>query len=233
MIRIAFALLLLLAGSARADSLKDSVPNVAVIGEAAEDVAPDRAILRFGVVTERPSAAAAASENAAVVTAILSELKNQGVADGDVQTQGVSLAPVSADERDAKGKPRSAPAYRASNMLTVFVKPAEKASDLVGRVIDKGANSLEGVDYDNSDLEAKRDELRAKAVRDAERRARIYAEAAGLRLGRVIEMRPLSEDQPIAFKARAAAAPVTASVPLRPGAQRVSERVSIIWALGR
>lgn len=234
MIRIILAVSLILIGYARADSLKDSVPNVAVVGEAAESVAPDRAILRFGVVTDRPTAAAASADNAAVVTAILSDLKTLGVADSDIQTQGVSLAPVNPDERDAKGKPRPAPSYRASNMLTVFVKPAEKASDIVGRVIDKGANSLEGVDYDHSNLEEKRDELRAKAVKDAERRARIYAEAAGLRLGRVIEIRPLA-DEPMAraYEARVAAAPASASVPLRPGMQHVRERVSIIWALGR
>ncbi len=232
MIRIVLAVSLIFVGYARADSLKDSVPNVAVVGEAAEEVAPDRAILRFGVVTDRPTAAAAASDNAAVMTAILSDLKSLGVADADVETQGVSLAPVNTEERDAKGKPRPVPSYRASNYLTVFVKPAEKAGDVIGRVIDKGANSVDGVDYDHSNLEEKRDELRARAVKDAERRARIYAEAAGLRLARVIEIRPVSDEPPIA-RARVAAAPAAASVPLRPGAQRVSERVSIIWALGR
>ncbi|WP_363349625.1 SIMPL domain-containing protein [Methylocystis echinoides] len=233
MIRLVFVVSLILVGYAQAESLKDSVPNVAVVGEAAEDVAPDRAILRFGVVTDRPTAAAAAADNAAAVTAILADLKSLGVADADVQTETVSLAPLNPDERDAKGKLRPAQGYRASNMLTVFVKPVDKAGDVIGRVIDKGANSVEGVDYDHSNVEAKRDDLRAKAVKDAERRARIYAEAAGLRLARVIEIRPLSDEQPIAFKARVAAAPPAASVPLRPGAQRISERVSIIWALGR
>jgi hypothetical protein len=234
MIRIILAISLLLVGQAHADSLKDSVPNVAVVGEASEDVAPDRAILRFGVVTDRPTAAAAAADNAATMTAILSDLRTMGVADADILTQGVSLAPVYTDERDAKGKPRPGPTYRASNMLTVFVKPAEKASDIVGRVIDKGANSLEGVDYDHSNLDEKRDELRAKAVKDAERRARIYTEAAGLRLGRVIEIRPLP-DEPMGrpYEARVAAAPAASSVPLRPGMQQVRERVSIIWGLGR
>lgn len=235
MTRLILAFSLLFLGCAHAEPLKDSVSNVAVVGEAAEEVAPDRAILRFGVVTERPTATAAASENAAVVAAILEDLKKMGIADADMQTQSVSLQPISTEERDAKGKTKTIQSYRASNTLAVYVTPVEKAGDVIGRVIDKGANSLDGVDYDHSHLDAKRDELRAKAVKDAERRARIYAEAAGLRLARVIEIRPLDVEPVLMknFDARMAAAPATTSVPLRPGQQRISERVAIIWALAR
>jgi uncharacterized protein len=235
MIRLILAFSLLFAGYAQAESLKDSVSNVAVVGEAYEDVAPDRAILRFGVVTDRPTAAAAASDNAAAMAAILADLKAMGISDADMQTQNVSLTPISTEERDAKGKTKTIQSYRASNTLAVFVKPVDKAGDIIGRAIDKGANSLDGVDYDHSNLDAKRDDLRAKAVKDAERRARIYAEAAGLRLARVIEIRPV-EDGPIAIKsfdARIAAAPAAAPVPLRPGQQRIGERVAIVWALSR
>ncbi|MGE5389223.1 MAG: SIMPL domain-containing protein [Hyphomicrobiales bacterium] len=236
MIRMIFAISLFLCGYAQAEALKDSVPNVAVVGEASEDVAPDRATLRFGVVTERPTAAAAAADNAAAIKTILDELKTMGVADADMQTEQVSLAPMQTEERDAKGKTKTTTTYRASNRLAVQIKPVEKASDIVGRVLEKGANTLDGVEYDNGGLEEKRDELRAKAVKDAERRSRIYAEAAGLRLARVIEIRPLDYRMPVArtYDAEVAAAPnAKMSVPLRPGMQNVTERVSIIWALSR
>ena len=237
MIRLVFALFLTFgAAAACAETLKDSVSNVSVVGEAFEDVAPDRATLRFGVVTERPTAPAAASDNARTVEAILAELKALGVGESDVQTQGVTLFPFTVDERDPKGKPKPAQQlYRASNSLSVRVKPAEKAGDLAGRVIEKGANNLEGVDYDNANLAEKRDALRAAAVKDAERRARIYAEAAGLRLARVLEIRPVDEgfSTPHPYEAKVAAAPDASPVPLRPGVQRISERVSITWALAR
>lgn len=234
MIRLLLALSLVFCAAARADSLKDSVSNVAVVGEAVEEVAPDRAILRFGVVTDRPTALAASTDNARTMEAIIAELKAMGVADADMQTQGVSLAPVTAEDRDAKGKAKPVQTFRAANSLAVTVSPVEKAGDVIGRVVDKGANSVDGVDYDHSDLTKKRDELRAKAVKDAERRARIYAEAAGLRLARVIEIRPLDDIAPVPMMdARVAAAPAVASAPLRPGMQRIMERVSITWALAR
>src|SRR5512147_2620550 len=112
MIRLVFVVSLILVGYAQAESLKDTVPNVAVVGEAFEDVAPDRAILRFGVVTERPTAAAAASENAAVMSAILAELGAMGIPPADMRTEVVSLAPVNPEERDAKGKPKPAQSFR-------------------------------------------------------------------------------------------------------------------------
>jgi uncharacterized protein YggE len=97
MIRFILALSLFFCGSVRAESLKDSVSNIAVTGEAVEEVAPDRAILRFGVVTERPTAAAASAENARTMEAIIAELKAMGVSDADMQTQTVLLAPFSTD----------------------------------------------------------------------------------------------------------------------------------------
>lgn len=225
------------AAAARAESLKESVPNVSVIGEAYEDVAPDCAILRFGVVTERPTAAEAAAENARAAEAILSELKTLGVADADVQTQGVTLAPVTVEERDPKGKPKPAQKlYRARNDLLARIKPVQKAGEIAGKLIDKGVNSFEGIEFEFTQPKEKLDALRAAAVKDAERRAKTYAEAAGLRLARVLDIRPADEvdAQPRAYAMKTTAAPeAMAEMPIRPGLQRLSTRVSVTWALSR
>lgn len=237
MIRLLFALSLLWAGHARADSLKDSVSNISVVGEASAEIAPDRAKLRLGVVTERPTAAAAARENAGTVEAIFKALEAMGIPAADVQTQGVALLPFDIEERDAKGKPKGTQKlYRATNTVTVVVKPVERVGDVAGKAIEMGANSLEGIEYDLSNTAEKRDALRADAVKDAERRAKVYADAAGLQLARVLEIRPLDESGPAPqfMEARAAPpGPDAVSVPLRPGLQRLTERVSITWALSR
>lgn len=245
MIRPLFALSLMLGlgggfgdgfvAPAAAEPLKDSVPSVAVVGEAEEEVAPDQATLHFGVVTERPAAADAAKENARVAATILDELKTLGVVDADVRTQGVTLTPVSTEERDPKGKTTAIKKYYvARNDISVRVRDLQRAGEIAGRLMDKGVNSFQGVDYDYSQPDAKMDELRARAVKDAERRARVYAEAAGLRLSRVLEIRPADETSPFPRPyAMKAAAPMADSVspPMRPGVQRISARVSVVWAL--
>lgn len=235
MIRLLFALSVVFgAAAARADSLKDSVSNIEVVGEAGADVAPDRATLRFSVVTERPTAQAAAEDNSKTVEAVLAALRAEGVADADLRTQGFSLTPYTIETRDAKGKPKTEQAYRAANSVSAVIEKIEGAGDVTAKVIAAGANSLEGVDYDNADLSQKRDALRAAAVKDAERRAKAYAEAVGLRLSRVLEIRPVDDAAPMprAYAARIAA-DAAAPVPLRPGTRRIVERVSITWALSR
>jgi uncharacterized protein YggE len=236
MVRLMFALSLLLFGQAQAESLKDTTSSISVVGEAVEEVAPDRATLRFAVVTERPTAAAAAADNARAVQEALAELKALGVADPEVQTQGVTLEAVNVEERDPKGKPRTTQRfYRAQNELTARIKPIDKAGEILGALIDKGVNRVVDVDYDFSDPAEKRDALRAAAMKDAERRARAYAEAAGLRLARVLEIRPEERrgPEPRPYFRAAMAADAAPPVPLRPGLQRLSERVSVTWALSR
>lgn len=218
-----------------AEPLRDSVPSVSVVGEAEEEVAPDQATLSFGVVTERAAAAEAAKENARIAATILDELKTLGVVDADVRTQGVTLTPVTTEERDLKGKTTAIKKqYVARNDLSVRVREIQRAGEIAGRLMDKGVNSLQGVEYVYSQPEAKMDELRARAVKDAERRARVYAEAAGLRLSRVLEIRPADETSPFPhpYAMKVAAAPMADSAPpMRPGVQRISARVSVVWAL--
>lgn len=245
MIRPTSALLLvfpLLAGAsglARAESLKDTVPNVAVVGEATAEAVPDRALLRFGVVSEKASAAEAAAENARIAQAILDELKAMGIADADLQTQNVVLEPFFAEEPASipKGKPKQVQRYRARNDLVARIKPATRAGEVAGKIVDKGVNSIEGVDFEFSDPAAKLDELRGAAVKDAQRRAQAYAEAAGVKLSRVLEIRPLDDappPAPFAMKtAMSAEARAVGDMPVRPGVQRLAARVSVVWALSR
>ena len=222
-------------GPAFGEALKDSVPSVSVIGEAVEEVAPDRATLRFGIVTERPLAADATSENARVASAVLNELKTLGVTDADVRTEGVTLTPVTDQERDPKGRAVGVRKYFiARNDLSVRVRDLAKAGEITGRLIDRGVNSFQGVDYDYSAPAAKMDALRAAAMKDALRRAETYAAAVDLRLGRILEIRPADEEFPQSRALTMKAAPAAsdgAPVPMRPGVQRISARVAVVWAL--
>jgi uncharacterized protein YggE len=224
--------------TAKADSLRETVPSISSVGEAVEEVTPDIATLRFGVVSERASAAEAAQENAKIIDGIVAELKNMGVGEIDVQTQDLTLTPVVVEDRDPKGKP--APIrkfYRAQHDLAVRLHEMARLGDIAGKLIDKGVNSFQGVDFDYSDPPAKRDVLRAAAMADARRRAEIYAQAAGLRLARILEIRPIEEgaSQPRVHGVRMAAAAPSADriIPLQAGSRHISARVEVVWALSR
>jgi len=224
---------------AAAQSLLDSTPHIAVTGVASEEVAPDRATVYFGVIAEKPTAAEASAEAARVAQALIEEIKAQGVDAKDVRTRDMSLAPYSVEERDAKGVvKRTQKGFRARNDFSVRIKPIDKASVLVGQLAEKGANSFQGIVFDVSDSDAKLDALRAAAVKDAQRRAEAYLGAAGLRLGRVLQIRPEADDGggplPAPYAARMAAPEAAgAPVPIEPGVQKLAARVTVVWALAR
>ena len=240
MIRVLLASSLFISSivAADADSLRETVPSISSVGEAVEEVAPDIATLRFGVVSERASAAEAAQENAKIINQIVDELKNMGVGEIDVQTQDLTLTPLVVEDRDPKGKP--APirkVYRAQHDLNVRLHDMARLGDIAGKLIDKGVNSFQGVDFDYSDSPAKRDVLRAVAMADARRRAEIYAQAAGLRLARILEIRPIEEGaaqtRVYGVKAAAAAPSADRAISLQAGSRRISARVEVVWALSR
>ncbi len=243
-ISIALAAALLFIGAAQAESLKDSTPNITVAGVASEEVAPDRATITLGVVTERPTAAEAGAENARAAQAIVDEMKAQGVEEKNIRTLGVTLEPYTTEEAEPQPQPRGRPAarrvargFRARNEMRVTVTGVDKAAALLGRLVDKGANSVEGVTFSVSDDEARMDRLRQQAVKDAERRAKAYVEALGMRLSRVLEIQP-EQAAPVEPMARVASAQrgggaEAAPVPLEGGLQKLSAHVTVTWAISR
>lgn len=240
--RIAFALLCLLVAPAavNAETLRDSTPNIVVTGEASEDAAPDRARLVIGVVTDRPSAQEAADDNARKAQSIVDELAAQGIEAKDVQTQGLTLTPYVSQEQDQRGNKRTVKGFRARNELSVTIRQLDKASLIAQRAIDSGANEVLGVSFSVSDEGQRLDRLREAAMKDALRRAKIYVEAIDLKLGRVIEIRPEGGTSPQLMRfggapapSAAAAAPPESGVPLKPGLEKLSARVTVVWALTR
>ena len=208
-------------------------PSITVEGRASRDVPPDLAVITIGVATERPTALDAATSNAKAAQSILGELRASGIAAADVATTEATLAPVYDNPRD--NQPPRIRGYRAANSVSVRVHKLESTGDLAGRLIDKGANTLEGVDFIVSEPEPVLNLLRADATRDAKRRATLYVEAAGVRLGRILSIQPGSPPSldgrmfKLAVPAPAPAAGPT--VPLAAGVQRLEEHVSITWAL--
>ena len=223
-----------------AQALKDTTPHISVTGEASEEDAPDQATLFVGVVTERPTAAEAANENAQKTQSVIDDLIRQGVEAKDIRTEGFTLVPVVTEEPPARGATgkRVIKSFRARNELSVLVKSVEKAGSILQRAIDSGSNEIPGVAFSVGDEAARLEKLRVAAIKDAEQRAKAYVDALGLKLGRVIEINPEADISPGAMKFRSAplaAAPAnaSASLPLRPGPQKLSAKVSVTWALSR
>jgi uncharacterized protein YggE len=218
--------------------LINSVPTVTTNGMASTEVVPDIAIISLGVDTERPKAAAAARDNALAAQAIVGEIKAQGIEARDIRTLSVTLSPDYDEVHDDNGNvtKRTLRGYVAHNSLIVRVRQIDKAGALAGQLMDKGANSFEGIEFDYTQKEAKYDALRGDAVRDALRKANSYVIGLGLKLGRVLEIAtqatyPAPAGMP--SKMLGAAKREAAAVPVEPGSEVLRSEVRVTWELAQ
>ncbi len=160
-------------------------PRITVTGEGMVEARPDLANVTLGVTTEGPTATEAMSANSTELQAVLDRLKAAGIEDRDLQTSGLSLNP---NWTQAEGEAQRITGYVATNMLTVRVRALDGLGEVLDAAVSDGANTLNGVTFDLAEPEPLLDEARKLAVADAMARARLLAEAAGVRLGDIVSI---------------------------------------------
>jgi len=216
---------LLPALAARADTLGEllrfSFPHMSVNGYAEQDVPPEFAVLTIGVVVRKATADEAVNEAAKASAAAIEALKAAGVDAKDIESEGLGLSPI----YDAPGSKTYDPnkhepiAYSASNDYLVRIRDVKKAGEIVRGVVANGADAYRGLRFGIENERARLDDLRAQAIADAERRAAFLAHAAGMRLGRLVEIDPEPDGaQPVGAFGKAAFAPSGSAVaiPIEP-----------------
>ena len=144
---------------------------------------PDLATIRAGVVTQAPSAAAALSDNANRMSAVLSALKRAGIQPRDIATANVSLQP---QYRYEDNKPPVITGYQATNNVSIRFRDIAKSGAILDALVAQGANQIEGPNLSLDQPDAALDEARVDAVKRAQARAQLYAKAAGLSVSRIL-----------------------------------------------
>jgi uncharacterized protein YggE len=112
------------------------------------------------------------------------------VAERDIQTSGPRPQPqYTYPNRTAgtSGPPRIT-AYQVSNQVTVLVRDLTKLGPAVDAVVGSGANQINGISFGLANADARADEARRQAVANVARKAELYAQAAGLRLVRLVTL---------------------------------------------
>ncbi|MFN3645060.1 MAG: SIMPL domain-containing protein [Gemmobacter sp.] len=204
-------------------------PRITVTGEGRTETAPDMATVSLGVQTRADTAAAALAENSAQLARVLARLKAAGIAERDLQTSGLGLGPQMDYSRD--GQPPRVVGYEASNQLTVRVRDLSRLGAVLDQAVGDGANTLNGLSFGLSDPAAALDAARVQAVAEARRKARMMAEAAGARLGAVLEMNEQGNGLDPRPMFRTGAAMEAAAVPIAGGEVGYAVSVSVTWAL--
>lgn len=205
----------------------DTAGTITVTGSATVNVVPDMATITLGVTTNGDTAGAAIAANNEAVSAVIARLIASKISDRDMQTSSLSVNPNWV--MNAAGTGQEVKGYVAYNMLTVQIRTLSEAGSILDAVITDGANTLNGLTFGLQDQRPVEDEARKAAVADALARAKLFAEAAGEKLGPIVSISEGGGYVPPVpmFSKMEAASPV----PVAAGEVGVSAAVTIVWQL--
>ncbi len=212
-------------------------PRITVTGEGEAAAAPDMAVLSLVVLQEKPTAREALTANNEAMAKVLDAMKKAGIADRDLQTSGFSIDPryVYPENKD-NTQPPQAPkivGYAVSNSLTVRVRDLKKVGEILDQSVTLGVNQGGNLFFTNDKPEAILEEARKKAVTNAVAKAKTLTEAAGVSLGKVIEISEQSfnpRPMPMRESKMMAAAPAD-SVPVAAGENTYNVNVNVTFEL--
>lgn len=236
-LRLTFAAALLAATSATMAPAQDrdrKEPVIVVTGQGDAAVAPDLAVVNLSVAETAKTAREALDANNKAMTAVLKGLKDQGVAAKDLQTAGLSIQPQYSypQNEDGTPKPPVLNGYTVTNGLTVRVRDLAKLGAIIDQSVTSGVNQGGDIRFTNDDPSKAYEKARIEAVKDAAAKAKTLAEAAGVKLGRVIEISesvPDSDPRPMMRMQMAKEA--SDAVPVEAGENTYSINVSVTFAI--
>jgi len=186
MTRILAALTLAAACLAPALPMAQDIPSLTVTGQGRVAVAPDLASLRVGVSAEARDASDAVAKMSEGMTAILDQLAQNGIPDEDIRTTTLSVYAVnSAWSRDGSG-PRS---FAARSDVVIETTELDRLGALLDLLVSDGANEVGGIHFDLQDRGPALEQARRNAVADAMATAETLADAAGVGLGPILQIR--------------------------------------------
>lgn len=191
---------------------------------------PDIATLSAGVITQAADAQAAMRDNAAQMERVMSALRAAGIAERDIRTTGVNLHP---QYRHAEDSAPTITGYQAGNTVEVTVRDIARIGPTMDALVASGANHVNGPSFSIDKPGEARDEARRDALEDARTRARMYAEALGLQVRRIVSISEAAAGGPIRPVGMARMEMASADTSISPGENVVSANLEIVFELGR
>lgn len=173
--------------SAQERPARETVIRVTGTGEAS--IAPDMAIINLTVARNAETAEKAFADNNTAMSQVLAALKTAGIAEKDLQTSNFSINPQYEQNYMKSGSaPPKIVGYEVQNGITVKIRDLKGLGGIIDQSVKLGVNQGGQITFTNDDPSPTRTEARKKAVTDAMDKARTLAEAAGVKVGKVVEI---------------------------------------------
>jgi len=198
--------------------------------------APDMAIISSAVVTMEKTARAALSANSAAMGQLFKLFNAAGIEKRDIQTANFSVQPqyVYSDRRDQNGYPLPPriSGYQVSNNVSVKLRNLDKLGSLLDSAVNVGANQINSITFAVNNTAPLLAKARRAAMADAIAKAKLYADAAGVKLGAIISISEGGGGAPPRFAPMALSRGAPGQeVPVASGELTFSKQVSVVWKL--
>ena len=170
-------------------------------GQGSVSQAPDLATISFGVTKSSSAVSDAQNQTNKAINSVLENLKNLGVSEKDLKTTNYSVNPNYSFEGVAR-----IIGYTVAQNIEIKIKNIKNTNKIIDAITGNGGNLIGQIQFGFDDkTKAKlEDKARKEAVGNAKEKAQDLANAAGIKLGRIINVqesqnaypRPISLDAP-------------------------------------
>jgi len=222
---------LMFATTASAQTPPPADGSVAVtIGEGIVKRAPDRAWVTIAAESRAKTPAEVQKLNADAMSAVMQKLKGVGLPAEAIRTAAYELRP----EFDYANNRQTLRGYVARNAVEVRVDDLPKLGEVLDLAVGAGATSVSGIRFDLKDRTSTEQAALQRAVADARAQADTAAQAAGMKVERVVRIevhRDASMPQPRPMMAMRAEMAASAEPPMAPGEMEIKATVTITVAI--
>ena len=196
----------------------------------------DSAKVSVAVVTQGQNLEQVSSENASKTKAVIHAIKDLNIKDLKLNTSDYRVT----FQRDYKARPPKIKGYEVHNVIEITLEGFEpeplskNVSMMIGKALESGSNTINHIQFYIKNKSALEKEALKKSTRQAMDRARTLADAAGVKLKRIVSL----STQPIhiptrqsmlrsaGMKSEASAAP-----PIEIGESQIRVQVSIAYEI--
>jgi hypothetical protein len=205
--------------------------GIVAVGTGTVSAEPETANVVFGVELQGDDPAAIMDEAAERMDQAIAAVQELGVAEEDVRTTGYNLWVETVRDPDT-GTPTGEVLYHIWQQVRVKLSDIDRVGDLLGAVVEAGANTVSEVNFTVEDPEALMVEAREQALENAAARAQQMAEGLGLTLGSPVSVMETSGGGPMPLGLGGGGEMMVAAAPsISPGSLSVSVSVQIVYAI--
>ncbi len=198
-------------------------------GEGKVTAVPDIAQINLGVTINRVTVKETQNEANRIINKISEALKKLGIGEKDIKTTGYNLNPT----YDWTGGGQRITGYQININLEVNARDFDKINEIIDTATTDGANLVGGLQFkvEEQKLKELQKKAREEAVREAKEKAESLASAAGMRLGKIVNIQEnqVTPWEPRPLMLEKAVGQAGAPTQIEPGEQEIKITVTLSY----